>query len=96
MEREPERQQRFLFCFVCKEHGSSCRRDGGRKEESGKRGEEEEEKEEKKKAATGISWPAAPSGTGHEKHVYSDRKSDSRETARINEGHTLNAAMPSV
>ena len=27
----------------------------------------------------GLAWPAAPSGTRHERHFYSDRKSDSRE-----------------
>ncbi len=31
------------------------------------------------KAPSGISWPAAPKGTRHEIHFYSDRKSDSRE-----------------
>lgn len=51
----------------------------GRKRESGRRGEEEEEEEKEEKAASGISWPAAPSGTRHERHFYSDRKSDSRE-----------------
>lgn len=53
----------------------------GRKEErerqSGCRGEEEVKEEEK--ATSGISWPAAPSGTRHERHFDSDRKSCSTE-----------------
>lgn len=63
-----------------KEQGSYYTRDGGREE-----GRKEGRKEERVgvgglvEATPGISRPAAPSGTRHERHFYSDRKSDSRE-----------------
>lgn len=79
MEREATK---VLFCPTgTRELLHERWREEGRKEGRFRRGGwglEEEEKEEEK-APSGISWPAAPSGTRHERHFYSDRKSDSGE-----------------
>lgn len=81
MERKRGREAtKVLFCpggtrELLHERWRKEGRKEGRSREGGGMGRVEEEE---KKAPSGISWPAAPSGTRHERHFYSDRKSDSR------------------